>query len=397
MAQKQIGAILLVAGTSIGSGMIALPMVLAKLGIIPSVIVMLVVWASSYKCSLASLELNLQSKKGLPLPALGRKFSGRKAEAIGAISLKTLLYSLLAVYIYGLASIAQKLADFYWRADVSALSPATYIAFGTAAILLLPIKWIDYVNRIAFAGLLAIFLMLLCGIVASVDSSRLPLFISASPSCVYSVLSVAFTSFGFHVIFHTLANYCELDAKTLKKAFFYGSLIPAAVYIAWTYGVLGVLYGANETFYAQMSAGQKDVGDLIKELSSISSLPNVRLLVWLLSISAILTSILGVGAALADSLDFMLKDKITSKFVRKTTCSALAVAPSYVAAIAIPNAFIKIFGFAGAILSIIAIFMPIYLFYKANIKRLYYKELSKKWLTALILLFGILVALSEII
>ncbi len=32
--QKQIGSIMLVAGTCIGSGMIALPMVLAKLGVI---------------------------------------------------------------------------------------------------------------------------------------------------------------------------------------------------------------------------------------------------------------------------------------------------------------------------------------------------------------------------
>jgi tyrosine-specific transport protein len=395
--QKQIGALLLVAGTSIGSGMIALPMVLAKLGIIPSVIIMLVVWATSYKSALVSVELNLQAKTGLSLGALGRRFSGTKAEAIGTASLKLLLYSLLAVYIYGMASMTQKLADTYWQTEVSSLSAATCVAIGTAALLLLPIKLIDYVNRIAFAGLLTVFLILLCSIVASVDTSRLPLATSLSLSDASSVLSVVFTSFGFHVIFHTLANYCGLDAKTLKRAFFYGSLIPAILYVAWTYGALSVLYGANEAFYAQMSAGQKDVGDLIKELSSISNLPNMQLLVWMLSLSAVFTSILGVGAALTGSIDYMLTDKITSKFVRKITCSAAAIVPAYVVATAIPNAFIKIFGFAGAILSIIAIFMPLYLLYKADIKRLYYSELSNKWLLALILIFGIVVAVSEIL
>ncbi|MDR1365552.1 MAG: hypothetical protein LBJ03_00440 [Holosporales bacterium] len=398
---KQIGAILLVAGTSIGSGMIALPMVLAKLGLLPSILVMLVVWLSSYKSALISVELNLQAGTGLALGALGRKFSGRKAEVIGNISLKLLLYSLLAVYVCGMASIGQKILTTYWQIDLSSLKLSTWIAIGTAALLMLPIRWIDCVNRVFFAILLVVFLVLLYGIVASVNVSHLPLVIDAQPSGMFSVLSVVFTSFGFHVIFHTLASYCKLDAKVLKRAFFYGSAIPLLVYIAWTYGVLGALYSTNEAFYIQMSAGQKDVGDLIKELSSISNQPNMQTLVWILSISAVFTSVLGVGAALTSSLNFMLKSKIASGPIRTVFCSILAVVPAYLTATIIPNAFIKIFGFAGAILSFIAVFMPVYLFQKMigerRSIRLFYEELSNKWLFWLLLLFGTLVTMSEVI
>ncbi|MFV9936287.1 MAG: aromatic amino acid transport family protein [Rickettsia endosymbiont of Haemaphysalis japonica] len=63
--QKLIGAILLIAGTCIGHGMIALPMVLAKLGIIPSIILMFIIWFIMYYTSLINLELNLQAGKGL--------------------------------------------------------------------------------------------------------------------------------------------------------------------------------------------------------------------------------------------------------------------------------------------------------------------------------------------
>ncbi|MDR1032235.1 MAG: hypothetical protein LBL30_03905 [Holosporales bacterium] len=399
--QKQIGAILLIAGTSIGSGMIALPMVLAKLGLLPSILVMLIVWLSSYKSALVSVELNLQAGAGLALGALGNKFSGRKAEIIGNISLKLLLYSLLAVYVCGMASIGQEILATYWQINFSFLKLSTWIAIGTIALLTAPIRWIDYVNRVFFAVLLVVFLVLLCGIVASVNVSRLPLVIDAQPSSMFFVLSVVFTSFGFHVIFHTLANYCGLDAKILKRAFFYGSIIPLLVYIAWTYGVLGVLYNANEAFYIQMSAGHKDVGDLIKELSSISNQPNMQILVWILSISAVFTSVLGVGAALTSSLDFMLKSRIASDSIRRVSCSVLAVVPAYLTATVIPNAFIKIFGFAGAILSFIAIFMPVYLFLKMISGRrsvqLFYQELSNKWLFGLLLLFGILVTMSEVI
>ncbi|WP_041404094.1 aromatic amino acid transport family protein [Rickettsia montanensis] len=65
--QKLIGAILLISGTCIGSGMIALPTVLAKLGIIPSIILMFIIWFIMYYTSLINLELNLQAGKSLTL------------------------------------------------------------------------------------------------------------------------------------------------------------------------------------------------------------------------------------------------------------------------------------------------------------------------------------------
>ena len=97
--QKLIGSILLISGTCIGSGMIALPMVLAKLGIISSIIY----------TSVINLELNLQAGKGLTLGMLGKYFSGHTAQIIGTVSLKLLSYALLAVFIYGGSSILQKL------------------------------------------------------------------------------------------------------------------------------------------------------------------------------------------------------------------------------------------------------------------------------------------------
>ncbi|AFC69891.1 amino acid permease [Rickettsia amblyommatis] len=66
--QKLIGSILLISGTCIGSGMIALPMVLAKLGIIiPSIILMFIIWFIMYYTSLINLEFDLQAGQGLIL------------------------------------------------------------------------------------------------------------------------------------------------------------------------------------------------------------------------------------------------------------------------------------------------------------------------------------------
>ena len=75
---KQITSILLIAGTCIGAGMIALPMTLAKLGVIPSILLMFFIWLFSYYYSLVSIELNLNSEKGLSLVLLCKKYSCNK-------------------------------------------------------------------------------------------------------------------------------------------------------------------------------------------------------------------------------------------------------------------------------------------------------------------------------
>ena len=97
--RKLLTAILLVAGTSIGGGTVALPMVLANLGVLPSAILMVMVWGLTYYMSLLSVELNLQLDYGLSLGKLGERFSGRGARLIGEISIKALSYALLAAYL----------------------------------------------------------------------------------------------------------------------------------------------------------------------------------------------------------------------------------------------------------------------------------------------------------
>ena len=208
--QRKTGSILLVAGTCIGSGMIALPMVLAKIGLVPSIALMLVIWAVMYATSLVSLELNLQAKQGLSLGELGKFFSGPKAQALGIISLKLLSYALLAVFIYGGTSVLQKLFQVEGSFKLIA-TQYTGIAF---ILLLLPIGWVDYVNRFLFMGLMAIVSVLVVGLALKVSWAHLPLFAPTATqwSSWQVLMPVVFTSFGFQVIFHTLTNYCQKES-----------------------------------------------------------------------------------------------------------------------------------------------------------------------------------------
>lgn len=393
--QKYITSILLVAGTCIGGGTIALPMVLAKLGIIPSIIIMLLTWLVTYYTSLVSVELNLQSERGLSLGQLGRVFSGKIAAAVGEISVKLLSYALLAVFIYGGASAVQKLLEVYLHCSVSNFAVETWITVSTVILLLFPLEIISKINNIAFIVFAAIFLILIGTITGFIDYKNMPWMVEPSSYNIASVMSVVFTSFGYQVIFHTLRDYCGKNVKMQQRIFFYGSLIPAVVYILWTSCSLSTIFASNPQFFAQMVAGKVDVGDLVLELSAISGCTYFRILIWWMSIFAIFTSILGVGIGLAESVNISLGKTSLSSWGRKIVAAIITVIPAYIIAAVVPNAFIKILGFAGAILVVIAVWLPVYLFLNANLKTQYTAAL-KKWPLILCTIIGLAITVIEL-
>jgi len=395
---KNIGAIALISGTCIGSGMIALPLTLVKVGIIPCIALMLLVWLLIHFTSLVSIELNLQSGIGLPLGQLAKKFSGKTAEIIGTGCFKLLSYALLSVYIYGGADILKSMISYNFSEDHPFILIATIYSISATLLLLLPMKLMDYINRILFIGLIIVIAILLVGLVSMINWNNLPLFGQSydNLSTWSSIIPVLFTAFGFQVIFHTLTNFCNKDKKILKSVFFWGSLIPAAIYIIWTISILGVIYQENPDFHNLMSLGKVELGDLVGELSNIAKWPLVQNLVWWLSLLAMVTSVLGVSLGLCDSIKNMLPKAIKQSNYHNISSALITILPAYIVAIVIPNTFITVLGFAGMILVFIAILIPIYLLDKIKQTKFHYPILNNKYFIILSVTAGILIIISEI-
>ena len=391
---KKIGSILLVSGTCIGSGMIALPMVLGKLGIIPSIVLMLLTWLLTYYTSLISLELNLQAGKGMSLGALGAHFSGMISGSLGHGAIKLLSYSLLAVFIYGASSIVQEMTAH----KITLFTAESICALLSIVMLLLPIKMIDYLNRILFISLLAIVFVLLLGLASTINWQHIPLY-SVQYTDFHawkSVIPVVFTSFGFQMTCPTLIDYCNKDQNVLKKAFLWGSAIPAIVYITWTCIILSAIYTHNPEFYSKMVSGHAEVGDLVHHLSRITEWKSLQVFIWCVSLLAIVTSIIGVGRGLYDNLYPYLKRNMTSSQSLNLCTAILTIVPAYLVAAVVPNAFTLVLGFAGMILAFIAIILPIYLVLTINHTKMYCKELNNNFWIYASLLAGFVIILSEL-
>jgi tyrosine-specific transport protein len=207
-----------------------------------------------------------------------------------------------------------------------------------------------------------------------------------------AVLPVVFTSFGFQGSLHSMTKFVNNDKKLIKRACLFGSLVPVFVYSLWTTCILTVVFNSDPASFNKMLVAPIEVSELIRILSAITKVDFIQHAAWVISLLAISTSIIGVGLSLVEVLkkDFerFTKDKVglhvASVFVM--------IIPSAIIAIMIPNAFIRVLNFAGIILAIIAIVLPVFLYSKMK-RRLEFADICKLSILSIvgfaIIFFGI--------
>lgn len=400
---RTFGAICLVSGTAIGAGIIALPITLASIGMFKSIFLMALIWLIMLMAALINTELNLRAGEGLPLGLLGRKFSGRIAEVIGNTSMGLLSYAVLSAYFYGGTSTFQSILEYAFDAKFSFLSVALVWGLCLSTILMCSISKVDFLNRLLFIGLISMILMMITFMLGTVSPNSIiepNSFATSQTQTWFKIIPVIFTSFGFQIICHTLADFCKNDKAMLQKAFFWGSLIPLIIYISWSIAIMSVLsYGAPE-FYKKIMTEGTEVGELILVLMSVTKVGFLKQLVWLISALAIITSAIGVSLGLSDiwKKQFSSRNYNFLAIRHDILTVVLTILPPFIIAILLPNAFIKALGFAGMIMSVQAIFLPIYLLIKSNTKnqKFHYQFLKYPAVILFIFTFGVLVLVSEI-
>jgi len=365
---------------------------LASLGLIPGFILMALVWGICYCSALVNLELNLQAGQGLTLGALGKRFSGLGAQFLGETSLKSFSYALLTFYLGAGASILKA----SWGGDSFLFDLSAVYAFFAFLVFLAPPKMVDYLNRVLFMVMIAVIFLFIAVLLSLIQWNNLPLWPSSENLFKNGLfaLPLIFTSFGFQVIFHSLMEYCGKDSGMLKRVFFWGSLIPAIIYVLWTIGALSVVYQKDLSFYQVLQERCADVGILVQKLGKITGFKWTYQLVEWFSWLAITTSLVGVGLGLVDGFNAFFQDKIHHPFLRRVVCALLTVLPAYGMAVLLPT-IVNILGFAGMILSFFAILIPLYLLQKGAFKSLNYTILNNKNLLYSMIFAGVLIMAAE--
>lgn len=348
--KKQLGASFLLAGTAIGSGMLSLPMVLAKFGIFNSVMIMFAFAVLTYFSALIRADLNINSRSDASLKDVGIFFHCPKTGTLGDILLKLLHFSLMAAYVSGISSMINAMCN-------NAISfPMTLTLFSMGIIVLLSIfrNLIIHINKYLFIVMFSSLLVVVIGLFLQTKVNALPQSIeNISISEWTTLVPIIFTSFGFQGSIHSMVKFCQNDKKLIKTACLWGSLIPALVYIIWTVAILLVVFNTDIQFFHKMAAGRiSDVGHLISVLSHATAFKSLQTIIWIISLLSILTSVLGVGLSLLDIVEKEWKIK------QWQTISIVVGLPALLSFF-IPNAFVRILNIAGIILAFMAIIVPI--------------------------------------
>lgn len=336
-----IGGILLVAGTSVGAGMLALPISTGLAGFYPSLLLFILFWIFMTFTGLLMLEVNLwMDENNTNLITMAKRTLGPAGEAVSWITYLFLLYALTTAYIAGSSTIVidvvEAMTGFLlppWAGSLPLLAIFGYFVYrGTRSV--------DLVNRMLMMGLVITYGALVIYLTPHVDHGK---FEHIEWVSLLTAVSVAATSFGYHIIIPSLTVYMERNISLLKWTIIIGSFIPLVVYISWEYLTLGIIpIGGEHGILAGNAAGANGahlISSLLGE-SAISTTTKV------FSFFAIITSFLGVSLSLSDFLADGFKIKKTNG--GRLLIFFMTFAPPLAIALLDPRAFLTALEYAGA-------------------------------------------------
>ena len=332
-----IGGTLLVAGTSIGVGMLALPVATANGGFIPSIFIYLVCWVFMLFTGLLILEACIWMPKEANLITLSSRLLGKWGKGSCWILYLFLFSCLMIAHIAGGGGVVSDLSGGtipHWLGTiiyVLVFSPIVY--FGTL--------WVDRLNLILMIGVMVAYLFFVSSSISYVTPSLLT---RMNWGQIMWALPVVFTAFGYQSLIPTLFNYMNRNVSKVRLALIFGTTIPLVIYIIWELLILGIipLEGDGGLLHA-LEKGE----DAVNPLGNYIHNPTLLTIGRAFAFFAMTTSYLGISMAF---VDFLLDGlKLSKKGVHKIlVCGAIFLVPLLITLIN-PHLFISALSLAGGI------------------------------------------------
>lgn len=337
---RLVGGILLVAGTTIGAGMLALPVSTGMSGFLPSIILMTCYWLYMTFTAFLMLEVNLWMGRDNHLITMAKSTLGPAGQAASWLIYLFLLYALTTAYIAGGGPIIVDAFEFLtgivlpvWAGAVPLLVVFGFFVYkGT--------HYVDHINRILMMGLVVAYFLMVTFLTPHVDRQLLQ---HVDFSYLWMGVSVVATSFGFHIIIPSLVSYLHRDVAKLKKVILIGSLIPLLVYISWEFLALGIIPLSGDHGIME---GYLNGSNGVHLMTAFLGHSAIALVTTVFSFFAIVTSFLGVSLSLSD----FLADGLAIKKTRggRLSLYVMTFLPPLCISLVDPRAFLTALEYAGA-------------------------------------------------
>ncbi|WP_371411454.1 amino acid permease [Nostoc linckia] len=296
-----LGSTALIAGTTVGAGILALPAVTLPSGILPSTFGLIAVWLYALISGLLIAEVTLNTMRqegrlGISLLGVVEKTLGKVGARVASSAYLFMHYALLVAYITQGGEILGNAIATFW--GMQNLLP-TWV--GTTAFTLIfggvmyvgREKFVEKLNSVFVAIVIVSFLGLLLLAGGQVKSSQ---FLTQNWSALGSAVSVMCVAMFYQNIVPVVVTQLEGDVSKIRRSIFIGSLIPLIMFLAWNAVILA---SVSQDVLHSTSTG-KTFFDPLEILRAGGAGEWLGVLVSVFSEFAIVTSFIGFVYGLLD-------------------------------------------------------------------------------------------------
>ncbi|MGX2968667.1 aromatic amino acid transport family protein [Ursidibacter sp. B-7004-1] len=361
MKNKILGSALIIAGTTIGAGMLAMPLTSAGMGFGMTVVLLVGLWGLLTYTGLLFMEVYQTAKQqDVGVASLAEQYFGMIGRVLATVSLLVLLYALLAAYITGGGSLLSGVLPSFGDDSHTLKVGILLFTLILGAFVVIGIKGVDGLTRLLFIGKIIAFVFVLLMMLPKSKLENLTA-IPLDNLLVVSAVPIFFTSFGFHVIMGSINSYLEADIRKIRVAVIIGTLIPLTAYLLWQLATHGVL--SQNEFVALLNQ-DPTLNGLVKATTQITGSSILGEMVRLFSSLALITSFLGVAMGIFEGVGDLLKRFNLPN--NRVVLTPLTFLPPLAFALFYPNGFIAALGYAGLLFAFYGLLLPIALAWKAR-------------------------------
>ncbi|NJK62670.1 MAG: tyrosine transporter [Synechococcaceae cyanobacterium SM2_3_1] len=281
----------LVAGTTVGAGILALPAVTLPAGVIPSSACLILIWLYLVTAGLLMAEVQIntlfqlgRADLGL-LPMIRRSLGPWGAGLAGAAYLLN-TYGLLTAYLTrGGSLLLQALHLQIWESWPGAGAALFTLIFG-GLLYVSREKWIERLNTLLVAGVVLAFGVLMAGTLMGLQPEQL---LHQNWQAVGRALPVMVVALVFHSVVPVITTQLEGDRQQIRQAIVGGSALPLLMFLVWNAVILG---STDPEVWVDIARGVR--------FDPLEHLPQMQEWVALFSEFAIVTSFIGFVYGLQD-------------------------------------------------------------------------------------------------
>lgn len=361
---KFIGSTLIVIGTTIGAGMLAMPLISAPVGSFFATGALIAIWGLMSITGLLILEVNLAlDANACSFSSMAEKTLGRAGKVVAWLSCLLLLYALTSAYVSGASSLLKEIFRFYFGIKIHNVITAILFVLVLGGAVFWSTKATDFLNRglIGIKGVLLLVTLVL--LMPYLDfSSMLTRGIIGNNQYLFGIFPIFITAFGYHTVIPSIRIYLGDQPKQLRNIILLGTTVSMVIYLIWLWDILNIvpLTGANS--FEQIFKQKSLVDGLIAAITAVVN--NKWVIYGLTGFSniAMTTSFLGVTLGLFDFIADGFKRPDT-RFGRLQT-AGLTFVPPLIFAVYFHQGFILALSYAGIFVTILEIILPALMAYK---------------------------------